>query len=100
MLLLSIYVLYSNVTYIFCIMSCGNKIVSNCKTNNSKQSMFCQNTNEKKVIFNVSTTLHDSEKNVVEAVTTEGENYCESIEPCVKDNKIHSMKIQSPKTNY
>ena len=30
MLLLSIYVLYSNVTYISCIMSCGNKIVSNC----------------------------------------------------------------------
>ena len=29
MLLLSIYVLYSNVTYISCIMSCGNKIVSN-----------------------------------------------------------------------
>ena len=28
MLLLSIYVLYSNVTYISCIMSCGNKIVS------------------------------------------------------------------------
>ena len=27
MLLLSIYVLYSNVTYISCIMSCGNKIV-------------------------------------------------------------------------
>ena len=30
MLLLSIYVLYSNVTNISCIMSCGNKIVSNC----------------------------------------------------------------------
>ena len=28
MLLLSIYVLYSNVTYISCIMSCGIKIVS------------------------------------------------------------------------
>ena len=28
MLLLSIYVLYSNVTDISCIMSCGNKIVS------------------------------------------------------------------------
>ena len=32
MSLLSIYALYSNVTYIYisCIMSCGNKIVSNC----------------------------------------------------------------------
>ena len=30
MLLLPIYVLYSNVTYISCIMSCGNKIVSYC----------------------------------------------------------------------
>ena len=30
MLLLSIYVLYSNVTYISSIMSCGNKILSNC----------------------------------------------------------------------
>ena len=33
MLLLSTYVLYSNVTYISCIMSCVNKIVSNCFKN-------------------------------------------------------------------